>query len=130
MINVPTRTARYATVRRTVPLLVWAFGREFETTSKRIESVPRKAAQSSGGAGHDVRVIAATNRDREHQVKRGPFRQDLCESGKLEPSLYFRMKKLGIKRPPGPPTTSDPGPVRTQHARHPETVAPSLPPSP
>jgi two-component system, NtrC family, response regulator HydG len=52
----------------------------------------------------DVRIIAATNRDLEEEVKRGAFRQD----------LFFRLNVVQIKMPPLRERRSD-IPILAQH---------------
>ena len=61
--------------------------------SKLLRFLEEKAFRRVGGAADtrvDVRVIAATNRDLEGQVKSGKFRED----------LYYRLNVLRVETPP------------------------------
>jgi DNA-binding NtrC family response regulator len=61
--------------------------------SKLLRFLEEKAFRRVGGAADirvDVRVIAATNRDLEGQVKAGKFRED----------LYYRLNVLRVELPP------------------------------
>jgi DNA-binding NtrC family response regulator len=61
--------------------------------AKLLRFLEEKAFKRVGGAGDirvDVRVIAATNRDLEEEVRQGKFRED----------LYYRLNVLPIPLPP------------------------------
>lgn len=55
-----------------------------------VEGKPFRAVGGTSDVKVDVRVIAATHRDLEKEVKAGRFRQD----------LYFRLKVINLKVPP------------------------------
>ncbi len=64
-----------------------------QTQAKVLRVIETQEFQSVGGSKNikvDVRIIAATNKDLQEEVKKGNFRED----------LYFRLNVIPIKVPP------------------------------
>ncbi|HEX4606868.1 MAG TPA: sigma 54-interacting transcriptional regulator [Urbifossiella sp.] len=64
-----------------------------ECQAKLLRVIEGKAFRPVGATGDvkvDVRIVAATHRDLEKEVKAGRFRQDLC----------YRLKVIGLRVPP------------------------------